>query len=1006
MERAVWSAAFLLLFHVSFYYHHHSCVATQYNTSSGPDPTKLNVHLVSHTHDDVGWLKTMDQYYTGQNNTLAGAAVELILDTVITNLQDDPNRKFIYVEQAFFQRWWREQTPAKQAIVKTLVDNGQLEFINGGWCMHDEATTHYIDMIDQTTLGHRFIKEQFGKCPRIGWQIDPFGHSAAQAYLLSAELGFDALYFARIDYQDRQARRNATSLEFVWRGSKTLGSSAQIFTGVFLKDYSPPSGFEFETGQDTVVMQDDPLLFDYNVKASVDAFVAAAQEQAQFYRTNHIMFTMGDDFTYQNARSWFREMDKFVHHVNLDGRVNTFYSTPSIYTDSKFSSNITWPLKHDDFFPYADGPTAYWTGYFTSRAGLKGYVRMLSGYYLAARQLEFLVGKNASGANTDALGEALAVVQHHDGLSGTEKQHVANDYAKRLNMGASMTSNVVNTALTCLATSPTYSECKPEGVVFNQCPLLNISYCPASELDLLSGKTLVVIAYNSLGWNRTDVIRIPVNDMLLQVTDAHGNSVLAQLVPSIDNVSQAVTDFYTQAYLGVSPIINATSWLLFEASVPAFGYSSYFISTLAKGGVPESSIESPTGNGTVTIGSGDLQLTFSVATGQLTRMTNNKTGANLPVQQSYLWYSAYNGADGQASGAYIFRPDGSTPTPIAREVPFTITRGPLVDEVYQQFSPWVSQVVRVYKDKEHAEFEFMVGPIPFDDGVGKEVITRLTTSILSNGVFYTDSNGRDFIQRVRDQREDWTLQVTQPIAGNYYPVNLGMYIKDSTNEFSVLVDRAVGGSSIQDGQVELMLHRLLLNDDGRGVGEALAEQVCVNSSCEALLVKGKYYASVHLANNGSRWRRSFGQQIYSPLLLAFTTENTGSNSQLSLRTTFSAMAPGYTLPENVAMITLQELNDGSVLLRLAHLYEANEDPVLSSLATVDLHMLFPTQKVKNATEVNLSANQVKAEMRAPLAWQVEGAEEAAGQRGKPFNSSDLLVELAPMEIRTLLLYFQ
>lgn len=54
--------------------------------------------------------------------------------------------------------------------------------------MHDEATTHYIDMIDQTTLGHYYIKDQFNKVPRAQWQIDPFGHSAVQAYLLGAEV--------------------------------------------------------------------------------------------------------------------------------------------------------------------------------------------------------------------------------------------------------------------------------------------------------------------------------------------------------------------------------------------------------------------------------------------------------------------------------------------------------------------------------------------------------------------------------------------------------------------------------------------------------------------------------------------------------------------------------------------------------------------------------------------------------------------------------------------------
>ena len=56
---------------------------------------------------------------------------------------------------------------------------GRLEFISGGWSMNDEGITHYNSIIDQHSLGAEFLKEQFGECgrPKLGWQIDPFGHS-------------------------------------------------------------------------------------------------------------------------------------------------------------------------------------------------------------------------------------------------------------------------------------------------------------------------------------------------------------------------------------------------------------------------------------------------------------------------------------------------------------------------------------------------------------------------------------------------------------------------------------------------------------------------------------------------------------------------------------------------------------------------------------------------------------------------------------------------------------
>lgn len=52
--------------------------------------------------------------------------------------------------------------------------------------------------------------------------------------------------------------------------------------------------------------------------------------------------------------------------------------------------------------------------------------------------------------------------------------------------------------------------------------------------------------------------------------------------------------------------------------------------------------------------------------------------------------------------------------------------------------------------------------------------------------------------------------------------------------------------------------------------------------------------------------------------------------------------------------------------------------------------------------MNLSANQERAEMeKKRLAWKVEGAStEALSARGGPVDPTKLVVELAPMEIRT------
>lgn len=133
--------------------------------------------------DDTGWLQTVDGYYV--------SAVNWILSSAVDALRDNPSRKFTYVEIAYFKRWWDEQDNATQAITRDLVRAGQLTFNLGGWCMPDEAAPTYSAIIDLMTEGHQFILREFGPAarPRVGWSVDPFGHSAGAARLYR-EMGF------------------------------------------------------------------------------------------------------------------------------------------------------------------------------------------------------------------------------------------------------------------------------------------------------------------------------------------------------------------------------------------------------------------------------------------------------------------------------------------------------------------------------------------------------------------------------------------------------------------------------------------------------------------------------------------------------------------------------------------------------------------------------------------------------------------------------------------------
>ena len=99
---------------------------------------------------------------------------------------------------------------------------------------------------------------------------------------------------------------------------------------------------------------------------------------------------------------------------------------------------------------------------------------------------------------------------------------------------------------------------------------------------------------------------------------------------------------------------------------------------------------------------------------------------------------------------------------------------------------------RTQNVSEAIQIESHVGPIDISDYVGKEVIIKFTSNSIKNeGVFYTDSNGLEMQYRKRDYRKTWKLNVSQPVAGNYYPINTAISINDSNcNTLTVINDRS------------------------------------------------------------------------------------------------------------------------------------------------------------------------------------------------------------------------
>ena len=255
-------------------------------------------HLLCHSHDDLGWLKTIREYYHDE--------VHNIFTTVLDSLDPpkdvsaSPNgaevkRKFHYSEVGFLKLYINED-PAKSQEkidrIRRLIANGQWEWVNGGISQADEACPFYEDLINNFFYGQRYLKTRFGSVAKTAWQVDPFGHSNTLFYL-AAKFGMTHGVFWRMDERTRRQWAKDKALQLVYQ----LPEGKELVLHILYGYFAPES-----LGCDTDCAK-NPL--------NVTKFEEDCQNNDANFRSDVILM-MGGDFQWTQAQSRFNFLEDVI----------------------------------------------------------------------------------------------------------------------------------------------------------------------------------------------------------------------------------------------------------------------------------------------------------------------------------------------------------------------------------------------------------------------------------------------------------------------------------------------------------------------------------------------------------------------------------------------------------------------------------------------------------------------------------------------------------------------
>ncbi|KAM5299661.1 alpha-mannosidase 2 [Ctenodactylus gundi] len=826
------------------------------------DTEPLQVFVVPHSHNDPGWLKTFNDYFRDKT--------QYIFNNMVLKLKEDSSRKFLWSEISYLSKWWDMIDIPKKEAVKSLLQNGQLEIVTGGWVMPDEATAHYFAIIDQLIEGHQWLEKNLGIKPRSGWAIDPFGHSPTMAYLLK-RAGFSHMLIQRVHYAVKKHFALHKTLEFYWRQNWDLGSVTDILCHMMpFYSYDIPHTcgpdpkiccqFDFKRlpggrfGCPWGILPE--AISPGNVHSRAQMLLDQYRKKSKLFRTNVVLAPLGDDFRYSDYTEWdlqFRNYEQLFNYMNSQPqfKVKIQFGTLSDFFDAldkaeankRKNGQSVFPVLSGDFFTYADRDDHYWSGYFTSRPFYKRMDRILESniraaeilYYFALRKAQkYKINKFLLSPHYSALTEArrnLGLFQHHDAITGTAKDWVVVDYGTRLFNSLIALEKIIGDSafLLILKDKHIYESYSSDSFLEMDMKQKSQDSLPQKIIIQLNKKEpRYLVVYNPLEQARNSVVSVCVSSHMVQVLSDSGKPVEVQVSAVWDNARTASGEAYEISFVAHMPPLGLKVYKILESDTSNSHLADYFMYNDKAGRSENFNIKNMVNaKEAITLENAFTVLRFDQS-GLMEEMITKEDGKHHNVKVQFSWYGTTGRRD--KSGAYLFLPDGTAQPYVYKTLPFVrVTHGRIYSEV-TCFFDHVTHKVRLYNiqgiEGQSVEISNIVDIRNLHN---REIAMKISSEINNQNRFYTDLNGYQIQPRITMRK--------LPLQANVYPMTTMAYIQDAEHRLTLLSAQSLGVSSLTSGCMEVIMDRRLMQDDNRGLGQGVHDNKITANLFRILLEK-------------------------------------------------------------------------------------------------------------------------------------------------------------------------